>query len=267
MSRRNEAALFDLTIISISRDDPDGLARTLRSVVIQTFQPVNVVVVRCGASFRLDLSGFGIARLIERPDPGNGIAAAFNAGLSVASAGWVMFLNGGDELLDPSALETLGKAARSGGSELQIIGGFASSSQGDRVPVARPQTLQDKLYLSHQASIFRRDLFASVGGYDVSYRIRMDLDWLARYGDRFGGDGVRFIDADLVRYELDGVSSRRWLRFYMEELRVLLRYPAHVSRALRVLAWDVPTRMASPRAWKERLTKVVRRLLHRVNAE
>lgn len=259
MSKEGAGNRFDLTIISVSRDDPDGLARTLRSVEKQSIQPAEVVVVRCGTSVSVDLSGFEIARLIECPDPGRGIAAAFNTGLSAAGASWVMFLNGGDELREASALETLSDTAHSGGESLHIVGGFACSSLGDRVPVARPRTLRDNLYLSHQASIFRRELFASVGEFDVSYYIRMDLDWLARYGDRYGGDGVQFIDVLLVRYELDGVSSRRWLLFYIEELRVLLRYPAHFSRILRLLVRDIPARLASPRAWKRRLNRMVGR--------
>ena len=55
MSQGGTGSRFDLTIISISRDDPDGLMRTLSSVETQSLQPAEVVVVRCGTSASVDL--------------------------------------------------------------------------------------------------------------------------------------------------------------------------------------------------------------------
>lgn len=255
--RTNQA---DLTIITISRDDAAGLALTLKSISLQIVQPFEVVVVRCGTSLDLDLDEFGITSLIERSDPRNGISGAFNAGLDASSAAWVMFLNGGDELHDESTLKTLHEAIQSSSNPtVQIIGGFACSLRGGRVPVSRPRTLHDNLYLSHQASIFRQSLFNSVGLFDTSYMIRMDLDWLARFGERFGSKGVLFIDSNLVRYEPEGVSSRRWILFYLEELRVLIVHPVYVRRIFRVLFWDIPSRLASPTTWKRRFFRLIGR--------
>lgn len=250
----------DLTIITISRDDAAGLALTLKSISVQTVRPFEVVVVRCGTSLDLNLDEFGIAGLIERSDPGNGISGAFNAGLEASSAGWVMFLNGGDELLDEFTLNALHEAIRSSSNpDLQIISGFACSLRGGRVPVSRPRAPHDNLYLSHQASIFRLNLFDSVGLFDTSFMIRMDLDWLARFGKRFGNNCIMFIDTDLVRYEPDGVSSRRWILFYLEELRVLIMRPVYVQRIFRVLLWDIPSRLASPSVWKQRFFRLIGR--------
>lgn len=244
-----------LTIISISRDDPQGLEATLTSIAAQTLKPASVIVVRRGLSCAVDLGGFDIAGLREAADPATGISAAFNAGIAAATDDWLMFLNGGDTLLDAGSLQRLGDACAAVPDSSDIVAGFAITEHGDTIPHRMPATATDFLYLSHQAAAFRRRAFDEVGRYDTSFSIRMDLDWLARYVVLKGNAHIVFVNQPFVCYRMDGISSRSIKTFYTEELRVLARHPRFLARLLQLVLRDMPARALSPRSWRARLSR------------
>lgn len=251
---------LDLAIISISSDDSEGLRTTLESIARQHAPVRQVIVVRRGSSLELDVAAFPLENLQEAADPGRGISSAFNAGLSLVRTAWVMFLNGGDALLDEGALARLYAFAEEASPETELISGFARSRGGVRVPHRAPTAADDFLYLSHQASIFRSRLFADLGGYRDDFLVRMDLDWLARYATERGNARIAFSNADYVLYELDGISSHDWFHFHGEELKVLVRQPVRLRRLLTMLLIDIPARAASPKAWPRRARRLWRRL-------
>ena len=255
----------ELTIITISRDDPDGLAATLESVARQAAIPAELIVIRRGRSGIVDISSTGAASksggavipMREVTDPGTGISAAFNAGILAARGEWLVFLNGGDTLLDDRSLASIKELCQSSPAHIDIVAGFAITDRATTIPRQPPFRPTDYLYLSHQAAAFRRRAFDEIGNYDVTFRVRMDLDWLARHIARHGIARILFFSKPLVRYRLDGISSRSLIRFYVEEIRALSHSRKFFGRLLLLWLRDIPARMLIPHAWHQRLVRVL----------
>lgn len=218
----SEGGIASIAIITISKDDPSGLERTLASIDRQTDPPTELALVRAGQSCDAAVDPSCARHVFEVADPGRGISAAFNAAIEACSAEWVMFLNGGDELLRSDCLARLAHACNASAG-MDIVTCRAATDAGTALPRLTPRTPCEFLYVSHQASLFRRKLFSTVGPYSEQFRIRMDLDWMARYLLSHGTGRIAFVDEAVVRYPLDGISSNSLIGFHLEELRVLCR--------------------------------------------
>src|SRR5688572_23038982 len=94
-----------LTVVVISKDDPAGLAGTLRSVECQAFDDLEVIVVAKGSSAGLDAAAFRLAALTLLEQRDGGISAAFNEGIARSRGRWINFLNGGDCYSDAAILQ------------------------------------------------------------------------------------------------------------------------------------------------------------------
>lgn len=232
------------SVITISRDDGAGLARTLDSIARQQLQPREVLLVRAGSSRELVVD----PRYVDLPDPGQGISAAFNAGIAAARGEWLVFLNGGDAFCAPGSLQALAEECRGAGSA-RIVACRARTANGDGVPWRAPRTFCDFLFLSHQASAFRRELFDEVGRYAPAFRVRMDLDWMARFLLRHGREGIAYADRYIVDYGMDGLSSTSLAGFYAEEFAVLARSRKFLPALLGLLLRRLPER-ALRESWR-----------------
>lgn len=234
----NREAAF--SVITISKDDAAGLARTLASVAAQSLRPREVLLVRAGRSRELAVD----PACVDIADPGRGISAAFNAAIAAARGRWLVFLNGGDAFCAPSSLQSLDDACRAAPSA-DIVACRARTENGDGVPWRAPRSFCDFLFLSHQASAFSRDLFNEAGGvgtYSPDFRVRMDLDWMARYLARRGHRDIAFFDRYIVDYRMDGLSSTSLAGFYGEEFAVLARSPRFLPALLGLALRRLPER-------------------------
>lgn len=225
-----------IAVITISKDDPEGLRRTVASIAHQSALPREFALVRAGRSCEVQLDLACAGRVAEVADPGRGISAAFNAAIAECTAEWLVFLNGGDALTHRDSLARLADAcAAAEGTD--IVTCRARTDAGTALPRRQPSSLCSHLYISHQASAFRRSLLSSIGPYSEAFRVRMDLDWMGRYLLRHGHGRIRFVDEAIVEYRLDGISSTSLVDFHREELRVLIRsmkfMPALADFALR----------------------------------
>jgi hypothetical protein len=230
-----------ISIVTISKDDAPGLERTLASIARQALAPAEVVVVRAGSS-TISTAALPLP-LVDLADPGRGISAAFNLALGRCRGDWVVFLNGGDCFSDADSLGRLA-ALSDRADRPEIVSGFARTSGGATIPPQPPRRLADCLFLSHQASAFRRGLFDEIGPYAEDFRVRMDLDWLARYLAVRGAGRIAFSPETLVDYQPGGISSRSLIAFHVEEFRVLARRPAFFPALAGLLCWRLPARMA-----------------------
>jgi CTP:molybdopterin cytidylyltransferase MocA len=235
------------SILTLSKDDPAGLERTLASISRQTLAPREVILVRAGRSKEVAVP----TGVIDIPDPGNGISAAFNAAIDASHGERLVFLNGGDAFSEPASLNRLEEACLDA-ANADIVACRARTDTGDRIPWRVPRSFCDFLFISHQASAFRRALFEDVGRYSPAFRVRMDLDWMARYLLARGMEGIAFSDRVIVDYTLDGLSSTSLAGFYGEEFRVLTRDAKFLPALLGLLARRLPERIVRE-SWR-RLT-------------
>lgn len=229
-----------LTVIVITKDDPAGLAATLRSIAQQAAADTEVVIVAKGTSLQVAPSGLGLPAppvLIEQSSVG--ISAAFNEGIAHAHGRWVNFLNGGDSYRDPGVLDRMRPHLASPGT--QIVAARAQDRvSGIRIPRDHSFAARNVELVSHQASFFRRDLFERLGGYSPDFRIRMDFEWMLRVP---AATQVAWIDDTIVAFEGGGISSTQPLRSCLEEYRALRRHHRGPLRIAALFGLYLPLRV------------------------
>jgi hypothetical protein len=236
-SLRDNALTPAISVITISKDDPQGLIETVASVADQTFRDHELIVIRSGSSSDASLPPHH--RLIVLEDPGRGISQALNLGVEQASGDWVLFLNGGDVFVGRSALAHLA-GLRSASAKL--IASFAEVA-GRPFTIPRHPLVPGRdgfLYVSHQGTLFRRELFAKFGGFSPKYRIRMDLEWLTRLPR---STAYEFSGVKTIRFDATGVSATRVVRSSLEEVTILWHCPENRWRALEVALMRLPFRV------------------------
>jgi len=222
--------VLKIHILTIVRDDIEGLVRTLNSIKFQDCSLVELSVTvidgYSAISPKSILDNFkelNITLIIREP---RGIYNAMNEGLKELSASCslrscsVVFLNAGDFFIDKLALEKLARA-----NEISKI------SVGEAVlldPAERPRINKPKVnfgvgrefmhpivyWLPHQGLSATHEVYRSVGFFNEKYKIAGDYEWISRAVLEFGVPGL--VLGKLVAQMTDGISNIRSFSGYQE---------------------------------------------------
>lgn len=198
-----------LSIITINRNNAEGLRKTIESVVVQTFTDFEYIVID-GAS--TDESVEVIKQYEDKitywvSEPDKGIYNAMNKGILKSHGEYLQFLNSGDYLVDENVLKKI--------FDKDCCAGIL---YGDRIDLNNAGCdvvkFTDKLKfsffvqstLSHQASFFRKDCFDRFGLYEEQYKYASDwllyMDWIFRRNVSY-----QYLNFPVVYYDVMGVSS------------------------------------------------------------
>lgn len=206
-----------VSIVTITRDDHDLLASTLKSVATQNYASIEYLIVNggnsvdnlvCSVQFPSGIS----VKILNGYD--KGIYSAMNAALGSISGEWVNFMNAGDTFDDPSSVASVFEHIdRSKSIAVMRLRGEAEC-----------QRLWHGLILKNicQQAIFynRRKIFSSLR-FDESYRFSADLELLTRI---YASDTENFCTCRpnaTVNYLPGGVSGRNQNMLFQEKLRIL----------------------------------------------
>jgi len=210
-----------ITVVTICRNAADSIERTLRSVAAQDYPALEYVVVD-GASTDgtlaiLERYRGRIDRLASEPD--RGIAHAFNKGIALGTGEWFLMLNAGDALIAPDALRRL--VGRSdGGARILTARSRCGTRSHPRYRIRDGLSLILRSHLSHQATLVQRAVYAEYGGYDESFRIRMDTDFFLRVLQK---EKLAYLDDWLVEFLPGGVSGREFWLNWREARRAVIK--------------------------------------------
>ena len=240
----------DVSVITVVRNDRDGLQRTAASVLAQRGCTLEYVVVD-GASDdgtleEIEALGNAITRWESRPD--NGIYDAMNRGAALATAPWVLYLNAGDTFATTDAVARLYEATA---ADADIVYGdhcFVEPDGRLRQKRARmPATLWRGMIASHQSTLIRRSLCLE-HPYDSSLRIAGDFAFFVAV-HRAGARWQR-VGATIALMERGGVSDVR--RFdALREWRRVAHTLAPAAKVESYYAWRVFREIAQlPLRWR-----------------
>jgi len=222
-----------ISIITVVRNDCEGLRRTLESLDAQTYRGFEHVVVD-GAStdgtvdlLRQRQSG----QMSWRSEPDDGIADAFNRGLSRVRGEWVEYLNAGDWFVDEYSLAAMVPYLK----QPAVVTAFARY-RDKTIPRRAPRPhdpWRRRALISHQATFTPRRIFEEQGGFDTTLRVRMDYEFWLRALPHYP---LTFVDRVLVEFRPGGNSAIHRDLFHREERIANRRHLAHPAGAnLRAL--------------------------------
>ncbi|NKX29588.1 glycosyltransferase [Rhodobacteraceae bacterium R_SAG6] len=186
--------MIRFSVITVVRNDPVGVIRTLQSVFSQTYECVEVIV-QDGASTDETsdvLRNFEhwIDSLVIEPD--DGIYDAMNRALRRSTGDYCIFMNAADFFVDNDVLDRVAK--RIDPAQHDIWSGKILSDETGKVHTYRPA---DQFWAGstcdHQATFIRTSLMQELE-YDVRYKIAGDLHFFTRARKQ----NARFFHDDLV---------------------------------------------------------------------
>jgi glycosyltransferase involved in cell wall biosynthesis len=232
--RENNRSL--VSVITVVRNAALTLERAIRSVLEQTYRPIEYIVIDGGST---DGTVVIIRRFTDslahwRSEPDRGISDAFNKGLAAASGRYVALLNA-DDWLEPqhvaravAALERTGAGFVFGDLVYHAPDGRALHRiRGDPEYARHIQSRMPEV--NHPTMLVRRTVYDRVGGFDPAYRCAMDYDWLLRV-HRAGIRGA--YDRNIVAHmSLAGRSDEDWRPALAEVREISLRHGQPLARA------------------------------------
>ena len=207
-----------LTIITINRNNAAGLEKTMQSVLNQTCQDFEYVVVD-GAStddsievIQLLAGQFG-ERLKWISEPDKGIYNAMNKGIGMASGTYLEFLNSGDCLASEDVVGRMYEALEKAGYPSILYGNmFKDMPNGklfrDKGFNGSPITLLGMYRgcLNHSPAYIQRSLFDKYGKYDESLKICSDWKWYVT-SIVLGEERPVYVNLDVSVFDMTGISE------------------------------------------------------------
>jgi glycosyltransferase involved in cell wall biosynthesis len=179
-----------ISVITVCYNSAQTIRRTLESVVGQTYQNVEYIIVDGGSSDEtlaiVDDYGHAISKIISEPD--KGVYDAMNKGIGVSTGDWIHILNSDDYYAAPGVLQTAVKTLDPNRTNyFSMWREFADASRYLQDWNYSRWRLLVSAFLPHPALIVSRMQYDAVGIYDTSYRIAADHDMILRLTDKWPG--------------------------------------------------------------------------------
>jgi len=206
-----------LSIITINRNNAEGLRKTIESVVSQTFTDFEYIIID-GAS--TDGSVDVINEYADRitywvSEPDKGIYNAMNKGSLKASGEYLFFLNSGDWLCTSS---TLAIVVTNFDSKIDVFSGYAIELNENHSKKLPPKefTLRHlyEMNIPHQSEFIRKVFFFQMNCYNEEYSILADYDFnirsmLSNAIYKYSKIPISYVDCDGVSNAVENTSIMR----------------------------------------------------------
>jgi glycosyltransferase involved in cell wall biosynthesis len=213
-----------LSVITIVYNNERDIERTMLSVLSQTYQQIEYVVID-GASTDSTLDIIKryenrIASLISEED--NGIYDAMNKGLKLATGDYVIFMNSGDEFYANNTVEKVFASADDADiyyGETEMINDQLQSLGQRRHKAPEHFNWRSFNYgmsVSHQAIYIKRSLTEP---YDPKYKLSADIDWIIRAAKK--AKKIVKVEGYVAKYLVGGMSKTKHRQSLAERFDIM----------------------------------------------
>ena len=224
-----------LSIITVVYNNAHDIERTLLSVLNQSYSNIEYLVIDGGSlDGTLELISKyknQIAVLISEKD--DGIYAAMNKGLALATGDYVLFMNSGDEIHAPDTVEKVFASADDadiyyGETEMYNQNWESLGRRRHKAPLHFTwRSFQFGMNISHQAIYIKRSLTEP---YDLKYQLSSDIDWIIKAAKK----AVITINTHLyvAKYMVGGMSKNKHRQSLVERFQIFSRHYGLVETIL-----------------------------------
>ena len=220
-----------LSIVTIVKNDDAGLNSTIESIINSKIPCEHIIV----DGSDLKLSPATLSKNTKHFwGPDQGISDAFNRGIILASADYILFLNAGDELLPvaaPLIIDTLGDDRLDciWFSVLRILEGGKKT-----IFIPRLKYLKYAMSAPHQGLIVRKSIFLEIGNFPMQ-KYSMDHHFALRIISRNPKYKIVSFDLPIATYPSGGHSSKGGsLPFFFNILNTLKIQPIYLPISIMV---------------------------------
>ena len=233
-----------MIIITVVKDNLEGLKKTYASLVSQTCQDFKWLV-------QEGVSTDGTLEWLQKLDFPNlelhserdkSIHNAMNMAIKKVPAGHCMFLNAGDAYYDNEVLErimsVLSRAKVSFAYGKYVIGGVPGFPQrvlGEKI--ANSSQVFRGNVPCHQTMVIDRSVFDDFGFYDESLGIFSDRDWILGYVKKPEWSKSAYLDFPVVHYDPVGRSYHRFISKWPLYLLMLRKRGNSMEMLMGAYGW------------------------------
>jgi glycosyltransferase involved in cell wall biosynthesis len=259
----DESSAVKISVITICYNSARHIARTITSVLEQTYPDLEYLIVDGGSSdgtieiIKSHASRDPRIRWVSEPD--DGISDAMNKGVLMATGEVIGHLHSDEFYLDPAVLSQVALAFATRPEAVWATGGFRFVDDGGRflreIAVRRYsyRRLMHSNIVLHSATFVRRAAFLEAGGFDLGLNYCMDYHLWLRLGAL--GDPVR-IERPLSGFcvHAGSRSTAESGATYAEEYQVRLAFLRERSRWLLPYRLEYLVKKCLNAAYMRRLT-------------
>lgn len=235
------------SIITVTYNAGKVLERTIQSVVSQTYDNVEYLIIDGGSKDHTltiaESYKAHIHYLISEPD--KGLYDAMNKGILQATGDYVCFLNAGDKLHTTDTLQMIVDSLKDPETLPDVIYGETAivDEQGQFLRMRRlsaPPTLdwksfQKGMLVCHQA-FFAQTALAKKELYNLTYRFSADFDWCIRIMKC--SQTMHNTKHTLIDYLNEGMTTQNHKASLKERFRIMCKHYGWISTVLHHL-WFV----------------------------
>jgi len=228
-----------VTIITINYNNGEGLRKTVESVINQTIQDYQYIVIDGGST---DNSTEIIKKYKNHihywvSEPDTGIYNAMNKGIEKAEGEYLIMINSGDILVNNDILDTVFK--KNNMSDI-IYGDILWNDNQIEYEEEFPENLTFQFFrtnsLGHQATFIRKSVYDRIGLYDENFEIVSDWKFLltaiCKYNVSYehipllisncGRDGISCDPANFnkISFERNEILKKEFCAYYSDYLHM-----------------------------------------------
>ena len=241
-----------ISIITISYNSLNTIERTFQSVLIQTYRPLEYVLVDGGSTDGtielikrylpiFEKNGIDV---IYKSEPDKGISDAFNKGIDRAR-GSIIGITNSDDCIAEGALEKI--AAKFKTDTDVVCGNCLWNDNENGISYIRKSRIEDihkiryEMVLMHPTCYVRKSTYEKNGVFDTELKCVMDKDLMARF---YKNDAkFDYVDDVISIMSSGGVSDVDIKRVYKEGVLVAMRNGA--PRWFAEIRWRIMAVKAS----------------------
>jgi len=201
--------MIKLSIITINYNNKEGLSRTIKSIIEQTWLKFEYIVIDGGSNDGsvdiIKCYSSNITYWISEKD--TGVYNAMNKGIKIANGEYILFINSGDILHDNFSLSNINIHLNNFdiiSFNLRVVGENIDFIKRYPHKVSFNYLIKDTL--PHPASFIKKSLFDIVGYYDENLKIVSDWKWFIIALFKYNLSHIHYDNVISIFY-LDGISS------------------------------------------------------------
>lgn len=213
------------SVITINYNNVEGLRRTIKSVVCQTFRDFEYIIIDGGS----DDGSVDVIREYEDnitywvSEKDRGIYHAMNKGVAVAQGEYCIFMNSGDVFFSDDVLADMAKEIN---DEDIIIGNVLTADT--QIKMSPPPSGKLTMYHLYSGAIPHQGTFVKLSiqqkhPFDEGMRIAADWKFFLQC-IIFDNCSVKYTNIDVALYDMAGISSLNSQAMREEKEKVLAMY-------------------------------------------
>ena len=212
-----------LSVVTVVKDDLEGLEVTLSSLQEQNLEGVEYIVIDSSLN-RSDVA----ERVSSREAPHSsvrwvepeGIYSAMNQGVQLSRGEYIYFANAGDSFASPDSLSDIHKVIQQS-HPVWVMGPIEIVEQSGRIVVSptwnfaveQPRLFARGLFAPHQGTFARTSSVRELGGFDTLFEIAADYALFLKLTQL---SDPLVVDFPIARFSEGGASTVNWRKSFRE---------------------------------------------------